>query len=102
MTLMVAVIAGDGGGGGGGGCGDGSGDGCGGCGDSCGSCGCGCGISGYSSGWLRKKRIFFLHPTYSSNGPNRDRDSYKAPIASYESLEFFKNLFGGRSFHREA
>jgi hypothetical protein len=24
-----------------------------------------------------------------SNGPNRVKDSYKVPIASYESLEFF-------------
>ncbi len=37
-----------------------------------------------------------------SNGPSRVRDSYKASIALYESLEFFKNLSVGRSYHREA
>ncbi len=37
-----------------------------------------------------------------SNGPSRVRDSYKASIALYESLEFFKNLSCGRSYHREA
>ncbi len=37
-----------------------------------------------------------------SNGPSRVRDSYKASIALYESLEFFKSLSGGGSYHKEA
>ncbi len=58
-------------------------------------------VLSFDGSWFRKKNKYFSFLRHD-NGTSRVRDSYKAFIALYESLEFFKNMSGGRSYHGEA